>query len=188
LPEDLAPGRYRLEVGLYSPGDGEVGLPSLEGHDSVVLDYLPVEGMTTAAPETQMEADFDGVIELIGYTLACDPQLTGCTLQLAWQGMTDLDIDYTVFAHLVGQDGTIAGQHDGMPEGGQYPTSAWEPGEIVIDEHSFDIAADPAPGDYRLLVGLYRLETGERLQVLGPDGQPLGDHVVLTEIPIGKGQ
>jgi hypothetical protein len=185
LPDDLAPGRYRLEVGLYSPGDlGDTEAP-LGGQQPVVLDYLVVGGAANTSPETPLEADFGGLIELLGYSLTCDPQMTTCTLQLYWQATADLDINYTVFAHLVGQDGRIAGQHDGMPEGGGYPTSAWQPGEIIVDEHPFDIATDAPPGDYRLLVGLYHLETGERLPVLGPDGQQIGDSVVLTEISLG---
>jgi hypothetical protein len=114
--------------------------------------------------------------------------MSTCNLQLYWQATAGLDVDYTVFVHLVGQDGQIAGQHDGIPEGGGYPTSAWEAGEIVVDEHQFDIATDVAPGDYQLLVGLYRLETSERLPVLDSDGRPLGDSVVLVEIPMGTGQ
>lgn len=188
LPADLAPGRYRLEMGLYSPGDQESILPSVGGQDRVVLDYLTTTGVTTSAPETPLQADFDGGMRLMGYTLNCEPQASACSLQLHWQTRTPLDNDYTVFAHLVGEDGRIAGQSDGMPEGGAYPTSDWEPGEIVVDEHRLEIAADAPPGDYQLLVGLYRVETGERLPVLGSDGQPVSDTVVLTTIPLPMGQ
>ena len=75
-----------------------------------------------------------------------------------------------------------------MPEGGFYPTSAWEPGEIVLDKHSVELAADARQGDYQFVVGLYRLDTGERLPVLGPDGEPMGDSVTLARIPIGTGE
>jgi hypothetical protein len=188
LPDGLAPGRYRLEMGLYSPGDEESILPSVGGDDRVVLDYLTTVGMTPLPPETQLEAAFGDGVRLLGYTLACEPQDSACNVKLYWQAETPLDVDYTVFVHLVGDDGLIAGQHDGMPEGDTYPTSSWEPGEIVVDEHRFEIAADAPPGEYQLLAGLYQLETSERLPVLGAEGQPVSDTIILTPISIPMGQ
>jgi 4-amino-4-deoxy-L-arabinose transferase-like glycosyltransferase len=196
LPATLEPGRYRLDLGLYSPDDLENLLPPTAGQDRVVLGYLTTENLPSPIPQTPLEADFGGQIRLLGYTLACDLEAATCNVQLYWQAADDLDVDYTVFVHLVGEDGHKAGQHDGVPQGGFYPTSAWKPGEIVVDEHQIDIAAGVPPGDYRLLVGLYRLDTGERLPVLGPDGQPfddaqgqpLDDSVPLITIPIAAGE
>jgi hypothetical protein len=184
LPADLAPGRYRLEMGLYSPEDQETILPSSDGGDRVVLDYLPTGGTEVAAPTAPLDAVLGGEVRLTGYTLDCKPKDARCNLRLYWQAMTLLDVDYTVLVHLVGKDGRIVGQHDGMPEAGAYPTSGWKPGEIVVDEHRFEIAADAPPGDYQLLAGLYQLETGERLPVLDVGGQPVGDAVLLTTIAI----
>jgi hypothetical protein len=93
--------------------------------------------------------------------------------------MAEMDTDYTVFVHLVGPDGAIASQHDAMPQGGAYPTSAWEPGEIVVDDHTVELPASADLEDYSLLAGLYLAETGDRLPVLGADGQPKGDSVDL---------
>ena len=56
-----------------------------------------------------------------------------------------------------------------------------------VDEHRLEIAADAPPGDYQLLAGLYQLETGERLPVLGADGRPMSDAVMLTTIAIPMG-
>jgi hypothetical protein len=187
LPADLAPGRYRLEMGLYLPGDGETILPSVGDQERVVLDYLTTAERTALPPETEKEAAFGEGVGLLGYTLACEPQGSTCSIQLYWQAEASLDVDYTVFVHLVGEDGLIAGQHDGMPEEGAYPTSGWQPGEVVVDEHRFEVAGDVPPGDYELLVGLYRLETSERLPVLGADGQPVSDTVILTSISIPLG-
>ncbi len=181
LPDDLAPGRYRLEMGLYRPDSQELVPLTTEG-DRVVLDYLDTEGMPALVPHVPTEVDFGGQIELLGYTLVCEP--AACNLKLYWRATDDLDVDYTVFTHLVGEDGRIVGQHDGMPLAGLYPTTMWKAGEVVEDEHPISLAAGTPPGDYRLLVGLYRMETGERLPVLGADGQTLGDSAVLATIPI----
>jgi hypothetical protein len=134
-----------------------------------------------------LDASFGGLVQLTGYSLTCEEDASGCSVQLFWQAAEDLDVDYTVFVHLVGEDGQIAGQHDGMPEGGFFPTSAWDPGEVVLDEHQFDIDPGIPAGDYQLRVGLYQLETRERLPVMDVDGQPLGDDIVLTMVPIPQG-
>ena len=46
-----------------------------------------------------------------------------------------------------------------------------------------DYERSPAkpPGTYRVHVGMYRPADGTRLNVLGPDGAPLADHVVLEQ-------
>ena len=188
LPPDLAPGRYRLEMGLYSPDDPGNILSTTTGGDRVVLDYLPTVNMPASAPNVPLDADFDGRIRLLGYTLDCNSEGSGCNVRLYWQAMTDQDVNYTVFVHLVGQDGQVVSQHDGMPDGGFYPTSAWEPGEVVVDEHQIDLPEDMPPGDYRLLVGLYRLETDERLPLLGPNGELLSDSVLLTTMTVPAGE
>jgi hypothetical protein len=182
LPDDLAPGRYWLEMGLYRPGSQDIVAPLDTESDRVVLDTLAAEGLPAPTPETPFEVNFGGQIELSGYTLDC--ATTVCDLLLYWRAPATPSADYAVFVHLVAEDGQIASQHDGKPVGGRYPTSMWKAGEVVEDEHSIPMASDLAPGDYRLLVGLYQPATGERLPVLGPDGQAEGDSALLATVPI----
>ena len=85
--------------------------------------------------------------------------------------------DYTVFVHLLDPAGNLVTQFDSPPAAGAYPTSLWDPGEIVADERTLK---DLAPGRYILQIGLYRPDTGERLAVAGsPDGV-----VKLAEIEV----
>lgn len=81
------------------------------------------------------------------------------TVTLAWQAVAKIDQDYTVFVHLLDTSGNIAGQLDRPPAG--YPTSDWRPGELVLDEFTFDLPAQPGP--FRLETGFYYLPTLERL-------------------------
>ncbi len=70
---------------------------------------------------------------------------------------------------------------------GDYPTTLWAPGEIIVDTHPIDPTTLP-PGDYYLLAGLYDPATGERLPAFGPDG-PLLDYAVnLGEIQVTGGK
>lgn len=181
LPDDMAPGRYRLEMGLYRPGSQDL-VPPLDGDtDRVVLDYLETEGLPAPMPERPAEVNFGDQIHLTGYGLDC--AATVCLVTLFWRAPETPSSDYAVFVHLVAEDGQIASQHDGRPVEGLYPTTLWKAGEGVEDEHSLSLPTDLAPGDYRLLVGLYQPETGERLVVLGADGQAAGDSVELATVP-----
>jgi hypothetical protein len=87
--------------------------------------------------------------------------------------------DYTVFAHLLTLDGEFVAGQDGQPLDGLYPTSFWERGEVVADGRSWFV--DVPPGEYQLQVGLYLLETGERLPVQGLNSE-LGDRVVVQKL------
>jgi hypothetical protein len=117
-------------------------------------------------PDTLVEATLDNAIELVGYTLqisqASQPTLT---VTLFWQPLTPLTADYTVFLHLRNNDGATVAQHDGLSLAGAYPTSRWQPGEMVIDPFTLVLPADLPAGPYTLWTGLYQLETLERLPV-----------------------
>jgi hypothetical protein len=84
-----------------------------------------------------------------------------------------VDKDYTVFIHLRDmQSGENVTQGDGPPVGGWYPTSLWEVGEVVEDEHEVELTAEITPGTYNLVVGWDDPLSGERLGsevVLGMD-------------------
>jgi hypothetical protein len=74
-----------------------------------------------------------------------------------------MPVDYTVFVHAPGESGVISG--DAQPVDGNYPTSAWQPGEVIEDVHLL-----PAGSDLKIpraAIGLYRLATGERLPIDG---------------------
>jgi hypothetical protein len=102
-------------------------------------------------------------------------------ITLYWKSLAPVAEDYTVFVHLLNPDGTPAAGDDSQPRGGLYPTSFWSPGEVVADERQWSLSL--APGEYTLEVGLYLLETGERLAVSGAHAE-LGDRVILGKVTV----
>jgi len=193
LPDTLPPGRYRLEAGMYLLATGE-WLPLLNEKgesvgDSVTLDYTKVlsgEG-EFSTPENHLRADLGGQATLLGYDLRSRGVKAGDSLLLTlyWRAQREMDKDYTVFIHLVDEEGKIWAQEDNQPEGGFYPTSFWDEGEIVRDEHELLLAADMPEGEYELRVGMYILETMERLMVIDSEEKVEGEMILLGTVRVG---
>lgn len=91
------------------------------------------------------------------------------TVDVQWRVLRPLGAPYSVFVHLDDASGQLKAQHDGIPAAGLLPTQDWRAGEVIDDRHGIVIPADLPPGGYRLDVGLYRADNGQRLTL--PDGQ-----------------
>jgi hypothetical protein len=112
-------------------------------------------------------------LTLIGYDLTNENRQT-LKLRLYWRSEVVLPLDYTVFVHVRDEAGQIIAQQDQLPLQGAYPTSLWDPGEIIADE--IVIPLPPAFDDnYEIVVGMYDFNTGARLPVPGypENGIPL---------------
>jgi len=128
-------------------------------------------------------ANFANQVQLAGYHAPADtlrPDREAAVL-LHWLALTDPATNYKVFVHLIDAGGQLWAQHDGEPGFFFSPTTRWQAGEVVDDTHILEWQGDPPPGRYQLRAGLYDPATGARLAVLGPDGQPVADQVLLAE-------
>ncbi len=113
-----------------------------------------------------------GQVHLLGADVTTTTAGTAFAVTLWWQGTGAATEDYHVFVHLVdAQDQTVA-QSDHRPGGDLYPTSLWQAGETLRDEHHLAV---PPPGMYELRVGMY--DTRGRLRVVGG-----GDSVGLGQV------
>jgi hypothetical protein len=194
LPSDLAPGRYRVEIGLYELASGD-RLPMAEGPgrlegDALILDYLTIpDGEQAGEPAVPLGAELDGAIRLRGFSPDLGIQTIragdSLALDLHWQAIAPTDEAYTLFVHLVGADGAALTQHDGQPLGGFYPTTFWDAGEQFDEQVVLDIPDDAEAGTYQLIAGFYQLATGDRLSATGADAGP-GDVIQLTRIQVGR--
>lgn len=174
IPANLAPGRYRLDMVAY---DVETTQPV---GDALTLGWLR-SGAEPPLPEISANERWDNGLQLVGY----DPLPAALTpgaaldLRLAWSATTPLTASLTAFVHLLGPDGVIAAQADRAPEGGFYPTSAWQPGEAVADRYRLDLPPALLPGRYRLVTGWYDPASGARVPAAsGEDGVELATWLV----------
>ncbi|HEX5416249.1 MAG TPA: hypothetical protein VFZ25_11325, partial [Chloroflexota bacterium] len=83
--------------------------------------------------------------------------------------------DFHVFVHVVDQAGKLVAQHDGPPDQGFCPTTYWKTGLAVKDAHRIALPANLPPGDYALDIGLYSLQTMQRLPAFDGHGNAIGD-------------
>ncbi len=90
--------------------------------------------------------------------------------------------------HLMDGTGNLVAQHDSWPRNGRYPTSVWDQGEVVDDRHSLVLPANLPDGDYQVIMGLYSVESGERLPVLDNESNPIGDSVPLVVLALTDGE
>jgi len=186
LPPTLPPDRYQLMVGLFAP-DG-VPLP-VNGNDYVPL--TPIRTIdrphlfTAPEPQIDLEVNFGDQARLVGLDLPRVRAGAGeqLSLTLYWQALSKLDRDWTVFVHLLNDDGQIVAQQDQIPGDGQFPTTGWLAGEYVTDSFSILIPAKVRPGRYWLEIGLYDANDFSRLPMV-ETGQVISDHLILESWPI----
>ena len=125
-------------------------------------------------------------VRLIGYDWDQDSVRAGerVSVTLYWESLAPLDRDYQVFLHLVTEDGQIIGQGDAPPMNGEYPTSFWAVGDTLVDEHAIHVAEGAPDIVGQLVVGMYSLETGQRLPVTAGAGNDGGDAIQLTQVAV----
>jgi hypothetical protein len=85
------------------------------------------------------------------------------SVTLVWQALQETEQDFKVFVHLLDADGRLVAQSDVVPANWTRPTAGWQAGEFVTDKHMLDLRPDLPPGEYRLAVGMYAANTGQRL-------------------------
>jgi len=186
LPETTyAPSSAQLEVGLFDLATGE-RLPiygpggELAG-DNVRFGKIEVVPRSQTGLPNPVHFNFGGKIALVGYEMDRRKAEAGGAIHLTlyWQGLAEMKDDYTVFVHLLREKDQIWAGADRQP---QPPTSAWAKGQIVVDQYELAIAPEAPPDVYEIEVGLYLPETGDRLDLLAPDGRVMGNRVLLTKV------
>lgn len=149
--------------------------------------WLRFDGMEAPKPNEYVpyEATLGNVARLLGYALDTRHAVPGgyVELMLLWQALEPTSVDYHTFTHLYDGE-AMRGQLDGQPVCDGFPTSRWQPGQIIVDPYRIPVWGDVPPGRVSLLVGLYDFATMQRLPVFAPDGSLAGDSVHLTDVEI----
>ena len=193
VPPHIASGRYRITVQAVS-AEGK----GLAAHRPR---WNPLPGARTTLADVDVEArtyetDLPPIShpmhvtlgewgELLGYDLTQDILAPGDTLAftLYWRAGRPVAETYKVFVHVLGADGHMGTQSDSMPANWSRPTYTWAPGEPIVDAHQIPLPTEITPGAYRIVVGLYDKQTGQRVPLYNASGQST-DHIELTTLTV----
>ncbi|MEA3408133.1 MAG: glycosyltransferase family 39 protein [Chloroflexota bacterium] len=173
---EVVTARYRLPVGNLEAGDYSLYLTTSVSAKRLVLGKVEVAGPPRryeAAPmEHRSDAQFGEVAELLGYDLSDASVRPNQTvfLSLHWRALDTPQENYKVFVHLVNQEEEILTQDDSVPANWARPTTGWQVGEVITDEHELHIPQEAPPGRYRLYVGMYDAATFARLPTFDRHG------------------
>ena len=179
LENDVStPYALKLEAGLFDI-EGSQFIPTFDKNGEPIHTPIAKLAIKTKhadsidAPQ-QFEALFDQAIKLEWHTFVSEPP----SLTLHWHMQKTVNEDYTLFIHLIDEQGTLVGQIDGQPFNGNYPTSWWQKGERIID--LYPLPSMPK-GKYQIMIGWYRLADGMRLPVVSGIGNVVRHNAVLIE-------
>jgi hypothetical protein len=180
IPDDLEYGNYTLTLTLYRRNGAPVAGENLP---LATLYYPPEVTYDRPVPEFEGAWSLGDAVALIGYDVP-ERVSPGDTLRvtLYWHARAAVSGDYKVFVHLLDVNGVAVAQDDNKPVGWTYPTTHWEPGQYVRDEHILTLDESTARGDYALFVGMYDPDTGVRVDVTDTQGTLLPDGRAMLRV------
>jgi uncharacterized membrane protein len=137
--------------------------------------------------EVSESTNFGDKVLLLEYGLTANSQEAGwgaVLVELRWKIEAELQGRYQMALRLVDEQGRVWAAEDREPLGGLRPFHQQPVGSEVEDHQALLVPAGTPPGSYRLELGLYRLETGEWLDVLDTAGTPQGVYKALGEVSV----
>jgi 4-amino-4-deoxy-L-arabinose transferase-like glycosyltransferase len=203
-PDEVIVDRYRLEIPerverahawrvvaiFYRLSDGErlpVTVAGQPAGEMLGLGMVRVGASQPLDVPSQVRLEpapvFGEAIALQGAQVTLAETAAQVHVSLWWKALATPDKDYTVFVHLLDEDGQLVGTGDGPPLWGGFPTRTWQFGDGILDEHVVPLSPDLAPGDYAVTVGWYDPATGARLPLVR-GVQQAGDAVVVGDLSL----
>lgn len=174
-------GRRTLEIYGKEPPKELLNLQS-EGYTAQYDAWSLAAGWPSLAPRVNqpLRADFDSLIRLRGYAIDTDSIASSgaITMTLQWQTLNPMDEDFTLFIHVLDQNGQPIAQVDVPPADPNNPTSNWLTAGYETLIQRIPLPTNLPEGDYSLAIGLYRQTDFSRLSI-----QMLGDYPEAKQTP-----
>jgi hypothetical protein len=190
LPADLPAGSYSLRLALEDVSDGSI-LPLQNRWLAAIGIRRPVSvgrisvsarphSFSVPAISHPLSANLGDKVTFLGYDVAlpggagsAEPSLhpgQSFSITIYLQARSVMDQSYSIFAHLINENEQIVAQQD-LPAGGEsFPTTLWQPGEVVSTTLSILVPQQASPGSLTAVVGLYDPKTFARLPLVGASG------------------
>ncbi|MGM0401701.1 MAG: ArnT family glycosyltransferase [Chloroflexota bacterium] len=183
--------QYRVPLDDLEAGDYSLYMMTSASERSLALGTVEVTGpprrYEAPAMEHRLGTRFGEIAELLGYDLENASARAGqvVSLSLYWRALDTPAKNYKIFVHLVDQEEEIIAQHDSVPANWARPTTGWQAGEVISDEHELLIPDHVPSGTYRLYAGMYDATTFARLPALDRQGeQQPHDRLLLGSLTV----
>jgi hypothetical protein len=190
VPVELPTGDYALDASFTLPSGNPLeatgGSAAGEGLAFAHVQYPPAVSAVPIEADHPLDLTFGGEIALTGYDVI-ERVAPGGELRVAlyWRALRPIPLDYKVFVHLLAPGDSLIAQDDSEPVAWSYPTTDWQPGETIRDEHVLIIDPSVPRGDYLLFAGLYDPATGDRPPVRDAAGNALAERrVPLQQVQV----
>ncbi len=156
--EEALPYVGQLRLSVFYAGDPVEYLLTPDGASFAALADIRIEGSDARQVGGQrLGAVFGDVFRLEAAEMTADDGQV-CAV-LMWEALRAPERDYTVLLHVYDTDGNFAQAFDAPALGNLYPTSLWQAGQRLRDEHCFT----PPSSAASLEIGWYTSDTIERL-------------------------
>ncbi|HVC32927.1 MAG TPA: DUF2079 domain-containing protein [Chloroflexota bacterium] len=155
---------------VFSQDDDALGhllsSPNYRMIDSAGATTLFQRGDPSAWSDTaRTPTRFGDLIDLLDARSQTTQGGTAVEVTLYWRALKRPSKQYTVFVHVLTDQGTLLGQGDSWPLDNLYPTDMWPPGHVIPDTHTVALRQPVSSGGFHVEVGLYDLKTGARLPI-----------------------
>jgi 4-amino-4-deoxy-L-arabinose transferase-like glycosyltransferase len=140
---------------------------------------FPTQNPTGDLEPVHLPFGLDG-LDLLSWAIDQDTVKPGTPIDLFtyWEMSQPVTPPLKIFIHLTAPDGQIVAQWDGL----DVNIGSLEPGDMFVQQHRLDLPADLPVGPYRMSLGAYRPDTGQRLKA-ELDGQTV-DSIVLGMLTV----
>ncbi|HEX7588061.1 MAG TPA: hypothetical protein VF478_07090, partial [Anaerolineae bacterium] len=122
-------------------------------------------------PQKTQTAVWNDQFELLGYSVdAADAAKRNLEVTLFLHALKPIVEDYTFSVKVHDARDRTWGQEDKWPGDNSYATSAWSPGDLIIEKFYPGLNACATAGDYRITVEAYDPKTSKVLGLSNRDG------------------
>jgi 4-amino-4-deoxy-L-arabinose transferase-like glycosyltransferase len=166
IPPGIPPGRYQIQAAIYDTDTVQriavldaTGTPAGTEHTvatvSVTSPTFPPALEDLAIPQA-VNYSLNGEVELLGYSLSASEVRSGDALQMSlfWRALRSMEQDRGLLLQLRDEAGHVWTEATFLLPNEWYPTTRWQPGEML--RVPYDLLTDAAvpTGRYWLFVNL----------------------------------
>ncbi len=170
VPPGTPPGAYTLALLVYDPATSKPWPPQgRPAEPAVVAEGLNLMRVQITRPDQEPALRHSvarfGPLALVAATTPATTMSPGdqAPVELLWQAVEAPAEPLVIVLQLLGPTGELVANLEEEPLHGLYPTTAWTSHELVADRHTLAMPDNARPGEYRLIVGVYRVADCVRL-------------------------